>query len=378
MNKESIKEKSRMQRVLLTCLAAGFTLISAYNGFTFYKVIFGLSMAILITATFEVSRMACLFSFMRKGKRMGVLGVATYIIVASVCAFAAINSFTYEVILRERAGRDQYREQVHCIKEAYAQSVAGKITDVAKEITHIEKILSSYPKSTTWNRRLTTAVAKRDRLVADRDKFLNQEPENLGQWIRANSALLGIKLEAKSRESEEMISVTKALKELWGLDEGSAKKIMGFVVTATVELSIILLFFLSGPAVKEKEVAKKSNKNTELAEVDGIVGKRKGVATVANVANVVQEPQNVADKKKKPESAAKVKVTGKIMDDKNAEKAMPNIDEESLEKFVVEYMEHFARTGKLPPLRILSRKQRKIRKVLETLSLENLEKLFSK
>jgi hypothetical protein len=372
MKKESIKQKSRMQRALLTFLAAGFTLISAYNGFTFYKVNFGLSMAILIGATFEVARFACLFSFKRKEKKIGALSIVTYIIVASVCAFAAINSFTYEVILRERAGRDQYRDQVHKIKQAYTRSMAEKITGVAKEITHIEKILSSYPKSATWKRRLAMAVAKRDHLVADRDKFLNQEPENLEQWIKANSALLGMKLEGKSRESEEMISVTKALEELWGLDKGTAKKIMAIVVTATVELSIILLSFLAG-------VIDKPRRAVEGAEVDGVAGKIQE-ATVATVANVAEGPRNVAVKKKKSGGVAKakVKVTKKATDERNEETATPNIDEETLEKFVIAYKEHYTKTGELPPLRILSRKQRKVRQVLETFSHEDLEKLFGK
>lgn len=346
---------SRAPRVMLTFLAGGFTLISAYNGFTFYKVLFGMSMAILISVTFEVGRFACLFSFARAGKKIGMLGVLTYIVVAGVCAFAAINSFTFEVILGERAGRDQYRDQVHRIKQAYTRSVAEKITHVAKEITHVEKILSSYPKSATWKRRLATVVAKRDRLVADRDKFLNQEPENMEQWIKANSALLGLKLERKSRKSEEMISVTKALEELWGLDKGAAKKIMAIVVTATVELSIILLFFLAGVVDKPQKADEE--------------------AGMANVANVVEEPRDMAGKKE--ESCRVAEKEESATDTENKKIATFNVDEEVLEKFVAEYKEHFDSAGKLPPLRILSRKQRKVRKVLETLNHDDLEKLFN-
>lgn len=344
---------SRAPRVMLTFLAAGFTLISAYNGFTFYKVLFGMSMAILISVTFEVGRFACLFSFTRAGKKIGMLGILTYIVVAGVCAFAAINSFTYEVILGERAGRDQYRDHVHRIKQAYTRGVAEKITHVAKEITHVEKILSSYPKSATWKRRLATVVAKRDRLVADRDKFLNHEPENMEQWIKANSALLGLKLERKSRKSEEMISVTKALEELWGFDKGTAKKIMAIVVTATVELSIILLFFLAG-----------------------VVDKPQRADEEAGMANVVEEPRNMAGKKEKSGCVAEREESATDTENKNS--ATFNVDEEILEKFVAEYREHFGSAGKLPPLRILSRKQRKVRKVLETLSHDDLEKLFNK
>lgn len=346
---------SRASRAVLALLAAGFTLISAYNGFNFYKVLFGLSMSILITATFEVARLSCLFSFMRKGKKIGALGVATYIVVASVCAFAAINSFTYEVILRDRAGCDQYRDQIHKIKQEYSRNVAEMITNVAKDITYAERMAAKYNKSGYWKRRLSQIVAKRDRLVAQRNAFLKDEPENPEQWIKANSALLGMELEGKSSNSEEMISVTKALKELWGLNKSTAQKLMGIVVTATVELSILLLSFLAGVADKQQEVAKKSKEITDVAEV-------------ASVAAGKEKPRNVAEGSNEM----------KEMTTKKKETATPNIDEESLEEFVVAHKEYFQRTGKLPPLRILSRKQREVRKVLEAFSHDDLKKLFGK
>ncbi|NIM18271.1 MAG: hypothetical protein GTO45_40350, partial [Candidatus Aminicenantes bacterium] len=120
--------------------------------------------------------------------------VVTYILVAGVSFWCNVNAFTYEVIKREVAGRDHYRPQVHKIKQEYCRKVAEKVTSVAKEIKKIEQVLSSYPKSATWKRRLATAVARRNHLVADRDAFLKEEPENPEQWIRVNSAFLGMEL----------------------------------------------------------------------------------------------------------------------------------------------------------------------------------------
>ena len=62
----------------------------------------------------------------------------------------------------------------------------------------------------------------RDKLITQRDEFLNTIPENPEQWIKAKSAILGLELENPSRDSEDMISVTQALKELWGLEKATA------------------------------------------------------------------------------------------------------------------------------------------------------------
>ncbi len=410
MSDPVIEKKYRLSsgsRIALTILAAGFTLISAWNGFTFYKVLFGISMAILISSTFEVTRLACLFSFMRTGKRITTLAAATYLIVASVCAFAAINSFTYEVIKREQSGRDQYRGQIHNIKQAYSQSVAEKITQVAREITHVQKVLASYPDSATWKRRLATAVAERGQLVAQRDKFLNEEPDNPQQWIKANSALLGMKLEEQSRDRQEMNAVTRALKELWGLEKATAQKIMGIIITVTVELSILLLSFLAVVADRSRsvagvadrprprDVAGVADKSWSVAgvvdrqlprdvagadnkswSVAGVADRSRGVASVAdkpqprNVTGVAGKPQSVADLPEKPLIVAKSATETK-------KTATPAIDENTLEKFMAVYKEHFNKNGELPPMRILSRKQRKVRKFLETFNLEDMEKLLN-
>lgn len=311
---------SKASRAALTIIAAGFTLISAWNGFTFYRVLFGMSMATLTTVTYEAARMTCLFSFIRKGKSIGLLAIITYVGVASVCAFASINSFCYEVILRERESRDLYRGQVHKIKQEYSRSVAEKITDIDKEITKAERVLSSYPESATWKRRFVTDKVKRDQFVLERDRFLKEEPEDPEQWVRKNSALLGIELEAKSRENEKMISVKKALQELWGLDEGTAQKIMGIVITVTVELSILLISILAGVA-----------DNTR---------------TVVNVVKM--------------------------------SKATSSIDDNLMEKFVAANREHFKKTGQLIPMRKLSRKFREVRKILDAMERKDLEKMFNK
>jgi hypothetical protein len=58
--------------------------------------------------------------------------------------------------------------------------------------------------------------------------------------------------------------------------------------------------------------------------------------------------------------------------------ATPDIDEESLEKFVAAYKQYWVQTGELPQTKKLSRKFREVRKSLAGMSREELDKLFEK
>jgi hypothetical protein len=328
-------------RVVLSLLVVGFSLIAIINVCKFMIVLFGLSMGILISSTIEVTRLSCLFIFVRKGKGVKALAVVTYILVAGVSFWCNVNAFTYEVIKREVAGRDHYRPQVHKIKQEYCRKVAEKVTGVAKEIKKIEQILSSYPKSATWKRRLATAVARHGSLVAKRDAFIKEEPENPEQWIRINSALLGMELPVKSRESEDIEAVAKTLKGLWGLNKAEAQQLMGVVITALVELSILLISFIAGAVDRSR-----------------------------NVADVAQKPREATEPHKTKKVAEPA--TG------GCKAATPDIDEEWLERFVAAYKQYWEQTGELPQAKKLSRKFREVRKSLTSMSREELDKLFEK
>jgi hypothetical protein len=340
---EDNKRISGLSRAVLSLLVIGFSLIAIINVCKFMVVLFGLSMGILISSTIEVTRLSCLFIFVRKGKGIKMLAVVTYIVVALVSSWCNVNAFTYEVIKREVAGRDHYRPQVHKVKQEYCREVAEKVTGVAKEIKQIEKVLSSYPKSATWKRRLATAVTRRDSLVAKRNAFLKEEPENPEQWIRVNSALLGIELPVKSPESADMAAVTKTLKGLWGLDKAQAQQLMGIIITALVELSILLISFIAGAVDRSSDI--------DMADV---VQKRRQ-ATEPHKTKKVAEPD-----------------TG------GCKSATPDIDEKSLDRFVTAYKQYWKQTGELPQTKKLSRKFREVRKALAGMSREELDKIFEK
>lgn len=334
--KEKKKETKRTSRAVLSLLIVGFSVIAIINVCKFMVVLFGLSMGILISSTIEVTRLSCLFTFVRKGKGIKVLAVATYIIVASVSFWCNVNAFTYEVIKREGESRGHFRPQVQKIKQEYCRKAAEKMAGVAEDIKKIEKVLSSYPNSATWKRRLATAVARHDHLVAERAAFLKEEPENIERWIKINSALLGMELPAKPAKSEDMDAVVKTLQGLWGLKKAQAQQIMGVIITALVELSILLISFIAGVVDRPREVAE-----------------------MAHMPLKTTEPPKMAE----PATDGCARAT-------------PDIDEEALERFVASYKQNWKETGELPQAKKLSRKFREVRKYLTGFPKEELENIF--
>jgi Ni/Co efflux regulator RcnB len=334
---------SKVRQVLFTFLAFGFTLISLWNGFTFHRVLFGLFMAILISSVFEIARIACLYNIM-SSKRVGMLSVFTYIIVASVCACAAVSSFTYEVIKRDQQNKEYHIRQIRDIKKAYSRKIEKELSVIKRDIQKAEHELAKRPWSGYWKRSHAQAITNRDHLITQRDKFLGTEPSNPEHWINSKAPLLGIKREEPKRDTKDLRAVTTALKELWGLDRSAAKKIAGIVITITVELSIIILAFLGSA---NAESGKRDNRDKR--------GKRDRSSDRDKSKNVTK------------------KSTGKK---KSLESVMSDIEGEVIEKFLEANRTHFEKTGKLLPLRKLSPVLRPVRKAFENLNKEDLEKYF--
>jgi hypothetical protein len=328
MEKEKICSKRRgysFSRVLFTGLALGFTLISVYSQFKFYRILFSLQMAVLISSVFEITRVACLFKFQntRGGKTTGILTVVIYTVVASVCAFGSINSFTAEIIQKSRNNDTEIQAQVHKIKQEYSRKIEGKLAEIEKEIRHIDDKMAKYPGRLYWERKLSQAVTRRDRLITERDGFLNHEPENPRIWIKAKSAMLGMKMERISRDSNDMSSVTQALGMLWGLEKEKTQVIMGIVITLTVECAILLLAYLGRAERKSRGVTEKTT-----------------------------------DKESVTKSVTSA------------------IDEKLFQKFIEANREYFENTGELLPMRKISVNLRPVRKAVEGMDKTGLKRLF--
>jgi len=123
----------------------------------------------------------------------------------------------------------------------------------------------------------------------------------------------------------KFLYLIRFLKEVWGLSDVSTKKIIGIVVTVTIELCILLLAILATEKRKQGNAVKK------------IVEKK-------NLLEILQ-----ADFGEKP-----------------------------LKRFLDQVKNHYERTGKLLPLQRLTPNTRPIMKYLNEVDRESLEALLEK
>lgn len=304
-------------------LAVGFTLISAYNGFSFYLIIFDFFTAILITVIFEIARLTSLFSLFHFKVKKNILSAIIYVIVASVCAFVSINSFTLKVIGQNLTEEREYQILVNEIKRVYSDRIEKKITNLERDINYLENMIARYPYSDYWKRRLSQIRMHRDNLIEERDKFLVQSPKNPEEWIQRNSAKLGLTLRLQ-KKSNKITFVNQALKELWGMDKVMAQKLMGVILALIIELSIILFAFLSSARIKSNEL--------------GYIGNEKDL-----VKTLISQ-----------------------------------FGKENVKKFISFSKDYFKRKGKLPPLRDLNPRLRPIRKAIESFDQKSIEKILGR
>lgn len=396
MKKDQTKTKPSkytVSRIVLSLLVVGFSLISIINACKFLIVLFGLSMGILISSTIEITRLSCLFIFVKKGKGIKALAIATYIVVATVSSWCNINAFTYEVIKRQVATDSHHQPQIQKIKQAFCHQVAERATGVATDIKKAEDALALHPNSATWKRRLATALSHRDSLMAEQEAFLKQDPKNPTQWIKINAAKLDIELPPQSPQTEDLTAISQTLQTLWNLNKTQAQQLMGIIITALVELSILLLSFIAHtisqphppatcghptvtPATGGQKTATPQaatpDPNNHRTATDGSKTATPSKKTATLPATLATPSATAYQKTAIPATGGHQSATD------SHSVATPSIDQNALEKFIATHKGLWQKTGQLPKANSLSRKFRKIRKILSVLPAVELEALFGK
>lgn len=235
-----------VKKILLMTLLIGLTLISLMAGFNFYQTLFGLSTAIICSIVFESLRLGCLWGIALPGWSSKGVALPLYVIVAGSCSFAAITQFHAEIIEQYARERKPYEQEITRriaeIKKAYAKQVNVKIADLENRINICDRKLALNPKSGYWNNRLDQLKDQYAIAIAVRDSFLLDIPvEKVDQWIDAQAANLGLDFQSFSIESQNSISITTAIQELWGLSTVDAKKIVSVIIVTTTEAGIVML-----------------------------------------------------------------------------------------------------------------------------------------
>jgi len=292
------------QHYIFVAMSILLSLLSLQAGFAFYEAIYGMAVAILASFTFETLRLATLFAWLRGHGRW--LSFSLYVAVACVCAFAAVASFHSSIIENYEkamaADLQRQRTEVEKIREAIAGERKDRLSEAAKQIEICEKRIAQYPESGYWSRRLEQANTSYKRTAAIYDSILAYKPSDMEEWIAKESAKYRIMRESGAEHGKAW-STTKAIRDIWGLDEIEAKKLAAVIIVLGIEFGILMLSLLARPA--------------KAAPLNG------------KYASLFRE-----------------------------------FGREDVLEFITEAKKHYENTGALPPARALSRKQRMIRRMM--------------
>ena len=235
-------------KYLFGLFSFGLTLISMQSGFYFYKILFGLSTAILATGVFEILRLATLLylSLNLETKKKVVAGIL-YLMVAFICAFAASSSFHARIIESYQRDLLPYTTvmegRASVIQQKYAEIYAEKLAVIEEKIDICRKKTIIEPNSTYWPNRLAQVLEDRHTVITERDSLISSAPgeDKIGEWVNRHAAITGVSFEALPLSRLGAAAITEAVHELWDIGELSVKKLMALAIVLAIEIGIILL-----------------------------------------------------------------------------------------------------------------------------------------
>lgn len=251
-------------KYLFGLFSFGLTLISMQSGFYFYKILFGLSTAILATGVFEILRLATLlYLSLNLETRKKVVAAILYVMVAFVCAFAASSSFHARIIESHQRDLLPYTTEMEgraaIIQQKYAQMYADKLAAIEEKIEICRKKTILEPTVPYWPNRLAQVLEDRHALIMERDSLISSAHEgDIGEWVTRHAAVTGVSFEALPLSRYGAAAITEAVHELWDIGELSVKKLMALAIVLAIEIGIILLaIFARFYALETSERGKK-------------------------------------------------------------------------------------------------------------------------
>ncbi len=233
----------------------GLTLVSVLAGFELYNGMFNLVTAILCSVIFETIRVGCLWSLAVDRWTTRIVAVPVYVLVTLTCAFASVTSFHAKIVASHDAAmrplKQEHSRRIDLIKRAYAKEAEIKLAELDGKIDICRQNLAKDPSQTYWKNRLDQRMTDRGTVVAARDSLLHAAPvENAEVWINAHAAILGLELKPVSSIVRGSLATTRAVTELWGISELTAKKIVSVIIVVTTECGILLLALLAGSGME--------------------------------------------------------------------------------------------------------------------------------
>ena len=233
----------------LRAIVIGLTLISVTAGFEFYAALFGVVTAILCCLIFETLRLGCIWSLLL-GWKSRIAVMPLYILIAGTCFLAALTSFQARIIESQEEAMQPIREvrgeNLIRIKSAIASHGSGQLSELDSKIDVCQRKLAWNPQSHYWQNRLGHLTTQHQHLVASRDSLLSILPQDIDdEWLASQAALFDVTLESLPAQTGSAVATTRAIRELWGVTETQAKRMVSLIIAISVECAIVLLSLLS-------------------------------------------------------------------------------------------------------------------------------------
>lgn len=303
------KNKDERLRNLFFTLSIALTFISLNAGFYFYSAMFGLTVAIVASFTFESLRIATIYGAIRKGKVNRAVGIILYTATACVCAFAAIASFHARIIENYRKDTMEttvrQKKEIEAIKLAQGSARQKMLEKIDSEYSRCMRQHAINPGSVYWARRLEQVKGEEKEVKASYDSILAFIPtENIEEWIEQESAKQHINRTEKVDSFGKSWATSEAVSQVWKLSGLTAKKVASIIIVLSVELGILMLALLARNPADEA-----------------------GTETNGRLKPIIRK-----------------------------------FGEDAVYNFIAASRDHYSETGKLPMARDLSRRNREIRK----------------
>jgi len=273
------------KRYLFFSLSVGLSIISLVAGFSIFKVFFGVKTAFLIATVLELLRLSSLYSISTFKKYYKFVALSLYVLVAIVCFTSATISFNADIIDKNRditlTNNKTLDADLYIIKQTYSQKIDKEIKVIKVLLASTEKKYTAWNKSKTYKRRIDLYNDKINKLINNKEKFLNKyNNSNIDKnWILSQKAILNIDTGNKKEEVIEINGIEQATKEFLNIDKITFQKIIGISLAIVIEIGIILLMLISISFKKGDTVVivkKKLSKNgVRLGRPPGKTKKRK-------------------------------------------------------------------------------------------------------
>jgi hypothetical protein len=277
--KKKILEWLKGNKTTFVLLSVLLSFLSVHAGFHYYTSLFGLTVALSASATFEALRLSSLFGIFRSVNYTRAVAIFLYLFSAFVCVFASLSTFHARIIEsrnKELAKVNEfYSEDIRAIREAQANARAKELEENSAAIKICKTKLAANYKTDYYSARLEQRIQNEKNIIAKYDSLLSYTPaKNTQAWLASEAAKYNIQLKNNGRIEEQSRSVIESIENLWNLQEEKAKRATAIIIVIAIELGIFLLALLSENVEfldpDEREMSRLYRKHGERAISDFI------------------------------------------------------------------------------------------------------------